>query len=132
MTDQLMQDVYRKIEREKTLIKGARQMKGSTDNSAVRERLDSQIRESERNLGYLTEKYRELEGRAEQSRLGNAGGWFITITSMAIQLTVSKVDMVVRWHHPKSRSPKNPDTANLGNGPNIQNWVNALDSPNEP
>lgn len=58
-----MQDVYRKIEREKVLINGARAMRQSTDNAAVQQRLDNQIRESQRNLSYLEEKYRELQNR---------------------------------------------------------------------
>ncbi|KAI5795563.1 protein kinase c [Geopyxis carbonaria] len=66
MTERLMQDVYRKIRREETLINGARAMRQSTDNSAVQQRLDGQIRESQRNLGYLKERQRELENRAMQ------------------------------------------------------------------
>jgi TolA-binding protein len=58
-----MQDVHRKIEREKVLINGARAMRSSTDNTAVQQRLDNQIRESQRNLEYLEGKYKELEGR---------------------------------------------------------------------
>lgn len=61
MADKLLQDVYRKIEREKVLINGARAMRQSTDNSAVQQRLDNQIRESQRNLSYLEERYNELQ-----------------------------------------------------------------------
>lgn len=61
-----MQDVYRKIEREKVLINGAKQMQNSTDNPAVRQRLDNQIRESMRNLEYLEGRYGELQNRAMQ------------------------------------------------------------------
>ncbi|KAA8895083.1 HR1 rho-binding repeat-containing protein [Sphaerosporella brunnea] len=63
MAEKTMQDVYRKIEREKVLINGARAMRQSTDNAAVQQRLDNQIRESQRNLSYLEEKYRELQNR---------------------------------------------------------------------
>jgi cell division protein FtsB len=38
-------------------------MRQSTDNVAVQTRLDNQIRESQRNLGYLKERKRELEER---------------------------------------------------------------------
>lgn len=61
-----MQDVYRKIEREKVLINGARAMRSSTDNQAVQHRLDNQIRESQRNLEYLEGKYNELQKRVMQ------------------------------------------------------------------
>jgi hypothetical protein len=63
MAEKTMQDVYRKIEREKVLINGARAMRQSTDNQAVQQRLDNQIRESQRNLGYLEGKYKELQTR---------------------------------------------------------------------
>ena len=63
MAEKTLQDVFRKIEREKVLINGARQMRQSTNNQAVQQRLDNQIRESQRNLGYLEEKYKELQNR---------------------------------------------------------------------
>jgi hypothetical protein len=63
MDDQRMQDIYRKIKREETLINGARAMRQSTDNAAVQQGLDNQVRESQRNLGYLKQKQRELEDR---------------------------------------------------------------------
>ncbi|KAF8241534.1 HR1-domain-containing protein [Wilcoxina mikolae CBS 423.85] len=63
MAEKTIQDVYRKIEREKVLINGARAMRQSTDNQAVQQRLDNQIRESQRNLGYLEGKYNELQNR---------------------------------------------------------------------
>lgn len=38
-------------------------MRQSTDNVAVQQRLDNQIRESQRNLTYLEDKYREIQNR---------------------------------------------------------------------
>lgn len=67
MADKLLQDVYRKIEREKVLMNGARAMRSSTDNAAVQQRLDSQIRESQRNLSYLEDRYTELQNRVMQT-----------------------------------------------------------------
>lgn len=67
MADKLLQDVYRKIEREKILMNGARAMRSSTDNAAVQQRLDSQIREFQRNLSYLEERYNELQNRVMQT-----------------------------------------------------------------
>ena len=58
-----MQDIYRKIKREETLINGARAMRQSTDNAAVQQGLDNQVKESQRNLGHLKERQRVLENR---------------------------------------------------------------------
>jgi TolA-binding protein len=83
MAEKTMQDVYRKIEREKVLINGARAMRQSTDNAAVQHRLDNQIRESQRNLSYLEEKYLELQNRVMRQNTQGMGnmqvsesGWF--------------------------------------------------------
>jgi Hr1 repeat len=62
MADKL-QEIYRKIEREKILINGARAMRQSTDNAAVQQRLDNQIRECQRNLSFLEEQYNKLQAR---------------------------------------------------------------------
>lgn len=58
-----MSNVYRKIEREKALINAATNMRTSTQNASVHQRLDSQIREGRKNIGYLEEKMRELQMR---------------------------------------------------------------------
>ncbi|RPB05938.1 protein kinase C [Choiromyces venosus 120613-1] len=71
MADKLLQDVYRKIEREKVLINGARAMRQSTDNAAVQQRLDNQIRESQRNLSYLEGRYGELQNMVITSGVDN-------------------------------------------------------------
>lgn len=63
MEEEKIQDIYRKIKREETLINGARAMRQSTDNVAVQQGLDNQVRESQRNLGYLEQKVKELEDR---------------------------------------------------------------------
>ncbi|KAL0634006.1 Serine/threonine kinase [Maublancomyces gigas] len=84
MADKLLQDVYRKIEREKVLMNGARAMRNSTENAAVQQRLDSQIREFQRNLSYLEERYNELQNRVIRTGMdsmnmndgGNYGGGY--------------------------------------------------------
>jgi len=62
-------EVYRKIDREKALITAASHMRQSTNNPAVQARVDSNIRESRKNISYLEEKIRELQlrqmGRSE-------------------------------------------------------------------
>ena len=62
-TDQAIAEVYRKIEREKALINAATHMRQSTNNAAVQARVDSNIRDSRRNISYLEEKLAELQLR---------------------------------------------------------------------
>lgn len=62
-TDNAIAEVYRKIEREKALITAASHMRQSTNNAAVQARVDSNIRDSRRNIGYLEEKLQELQMR---------------------------------------------------------------------
>jgi len=61
--DQLISQVYKKIEREKTLINGASALRQQTDNPAVQQRADSQIREGRKNIKYLEDRMRELQMR---------------------------------------------------------------------
>ncbi|KAI1945135.1 Serine/threonine kinase [Ophidiomyces ophidiicola] len=61
--DDLMAKVYRKIEREKALINAATNMRQSTDNPLVQQRVDANIRDGRKNIAYLEEKMRELQIR---------------------------------------------------------------------
>lgn len=63
--DELIASVYRKIEREKALIAAATNMRQSTDNHSVQQRVDSQIRDGRKNIAYLEEKLRELQYRRD-------------------------------------------------------------------
>lgn len=56
-----MTEVFSKIEREKVLINAASNMRQSTNNPMVQARLDSNIRDSRRNIGYLEEQMQKLE-----------------------------------------------------------------------
>lgn len=67
--DELIAQVYRKIEREKALIHAATNMKKSTDNPLVQQRVDANIRDGQKNILYLEEKMRELQMR----RMGQDG-----------------------------------------------------------
>jgi classical protein kinase C alpha type len=67
--DELIASVYRKIEREKALINAATNMRQSTDNPLVQQRVDANIRDGRKNIAYLEEKMRELQFR----RLGDGG-----------------------------------------------------------
>lgn len=62
-SDQAIAEVYRKIEREKALISAATHMRQSTNNATVQARVDSNIRDSRRNISYLEEKVSELQIR---------------------------------------------------------------------
>ncbi|KAH7319821.1 protein kinase C [Stachybotrys elegans] len=61
--DETIQNIRKKIEREKALMNAANSMRSSTNNEAVRSRLDSQMRDGRRNLQFFEEKLRELELR---------------------------------------------------------------------
>lgn len=52
-------------------MNGARAMRSSTENAAVQQRLDSQIREFQRNLSYLEERYNELQNRVIRTGMDN-------------------------------------------------------------
>ncbi|RMD44923.1 hypothetical protein DV735_g87, partial [Chaetothyriales sp. CBS 134920] len=62
-TDNAIAEVYRKIEREKALINAATHMRQSTNNATVQARVDSNIRDSRRNITYLETKLEELQIR---------------------------------------------------------------------
>jgi hypothetical protein len=61
--DEVIASVYRKIEREKALIAAASNMRQSTDNPLVQQRVDANIRDGRKNIAYLEEKMRELQIR---------------------------------------------------------------------
>lgn len=68
--DDLINQVYRKIEREKVLINAANNMRQSS-NPQVQQSLDSQIRESRKGIDYLEERMRELQMRRMEAQTAN-------------------------------------------------------------
>ncbi|KAJ5527237.1 AGC-kinase C-terminal [Penicillium frequentans] len=72
--DELIASVYRKIEREKALIAAASNMRQSTDNPLVQQRVDSNIRDGRKNIAYLEEKMRELQIRHLEQQGGGSPG----------------------------------------------------------
>ena len=95
--EQLIGDVYRKIEREQKLIEGANSMRHSTDNPSLQQRLDAKIREGRKNIGYLEETMRELqlreigqghgaEGRSGGGAVGGDGASALAPSSHAAAL----------------------------------------------
>lgn len=65
--DERIQQVHRKIEREKVIINSANAMRQHS-NPQVQQSLDSQVREGQKNIKYLEEKLRELQERKDQNR----------------------------------------------------------------
>ena len=63
--DEIIASVHRKIEREKALITAASNMRQSTDNPMVQQRVDANIRDGRKNIAYLEEKMRELQLRRD-------------------------------------------------------------------
>ena len=70
--DEIINQVYRKIEREKVIINAANAMRAGS-NPQVQQSLDSQVREARKGIEYLEERMRELQmRRAGQSADGQA------------------------------------------------------------
>jgi classical protein kinase C/novel protein kinase C epsilon type len=69
--DELIASVAHKIEREKALITAASNMRQSTDNPLVQQRVDANIRDGRKNIAYLEEKMRELQIRHMQQDGGS-------------------------------------------------------------
>jgi hypothetical protein len=65
--DRIINDVYRKIEREKVIIQGARSVRASTSNVSVQQKCDSNIREAQKNIAYLEETMRQLKLRKQSA-----------------------------------------------------------------
>lgn len=69
--DELIASVFRKIEREKALITAASNMRQSTDNPMVQQRVDGNIRDGRKNIAYLEEKMKELQLRQFERESGS-------------------------------------------------------------
>ena len=69
--DQAMQDLHRKIEREKAIINAANQMRQATNNAQVTSRAESQIRDARRNMQYFEQTLQDLRQRKMGSDMGN-------------------------------------------------------------
>ena len=68
-----IRDIYKKIEREKVLIQAANMMRANTNNPAVRSRLDSQMRDGNRNITFFEERLKELQQRMQGVSLDGDG-----------------------------------------------------------
>ncbi|KAK5109011.1 hypothetical protein LTR62_007645 [Meristemomyces frigidus] len=77
--DAAVQEIYRKIVREKAIITAANALRQATNNASVISRGDSQIRDAQRNIQYFEQRIQELQTRSmgnsmNNMAIGNNGG----------------------------------------------------------
>jgi hypothetical protein len=68
--DDVSRSIISKIEREKTLINAANQMRQSTNNPLVVQGLDTKIRDGRKNIEYLEGRLREVQMKIANQRMG--------------------------------------------------------------
>ncbi|KAI7270665.1 Protein kinase [Hortaea werneckii] len=71
--DAAVNDIYRKIEREKAIINAATQMRQATQNASVNSRVDSQVREARRNIQYFEQTLNDLRARMSGMSVSDNG-----------------------------------------------------------
>ena len=69
--DQAIQDLHRKIERERAIINAANVMRQATDNPMINSRVDSQIRDARRNMQYFEQTLSDLQQRRAAPDMSN-------------------------------------------------------------
>ena len=69
--DAAIQDLLRKIDREKAIINAANQMRQATQNAQVTSRAESQIRDARRNMQYFEQTLHDLRARKMGSGMNN-------------------------------------------------------------
>lgn len=65
--DRVIQDIQKKINRERGIAQGATALKSSTSNPSVQQKCDANIREAQKNIEYLEERLRQLQIRKRNS-----------------------------------------------------------------
>lgn len=65
--DRVIQDIQKKIIREKGIAQGATALKKSTSNISVQQKCDANIREAQKNIEYLEERLQQLHIRKRNS-----------------------------------------------------------------
>lgn len=65
--DRVIQDIQKKILREKGIAQGAISLKKSTRNVSVQQKCDTNIREAQKNIEYLEERLQQLHIRKRNS-----------------------------------------------------------------
>ncbi|SMQ54292.1 unnamed protein product [Zymoseptoria tritici ST99CH_1A5] len=69
--DAAIQDLHRKIDREKAIINAANQMRQATNNASVNSRVESNIRDARRNIAYFEQTLQDLKARKMGNDMGN-------------------------------------------------------------
>lgn len=69
--DEVSRSIITKIEREKTLINAANQMRQSTGNPLVLQGLDTKIRDGRKNIEYLEGRLQEHRTKLATQRMGD-------------------------------------------------------------
>lgn len=69
--DATIQDLLRKIDREKAIINAANQMRSATQNAGVTSRAESQIRDARRNMQYFEQTLHDVRARNMGGDMGN-------------------------------------------------------------
>ncbi|EMC91585.1 hypothetical protein BAUCODRAFT_27875 [Baudoinia panamericana UAMH 10762] len=69
--DAAVQEIYRKIEREKAIINAANSLRQATNNASVLSRGESQIRDARRNIQYFEQRLQELRTRKMGGDMSN-------------------------------------------------------------
>ena len=69
--DAAVQDLHRKIDREKAIINAANRMRQATQDAQVNSRVENQIRDAKRNMQYFEQTLHDLTARMSIS--GNGG-----------------------------------------------------------
>lgn len=69
--DAALQEIYRKIDREKAIINGLNQMRQATNNASVNARVDSQVRDARRNIQYFEQTLTDLRAKKLSVDMGN-------------------------------------------------------------
>lgn len=69
--DAAVQDIYRKIEREKALLEGYNRVRQATSNAVVNSKIESQIREAQRNIDYFQQTLNNLQQRRATESMRN-------------------------------------------------------------
>lgn len=108
--DRVIQDIHKKIGREKGIVQGAISLKSSTSNVSVQQKCDSNIREAQKNIEYLEERLRQLEIRKRNSVSGGS------ILSQSQNM------------HGSMASDPNSVNSNMPSTPNNSSYLNATSS----
>lgn len=69
--DATIQDLYRKIEKEKSMITAANKMRQATQNPQLISRAESQIRDAQRHIQYFEQTLHDLRTRQMGRDMGN-------------------------------------------------------------